>query len=84
MAYATGCLFFAGALFYLVHFVFEHTDYLVAHGFLACRAEIDVDFVCGLSYALHKVRLFGFRRRGSCFFAIHIVVLSSALAPVEK
>ena len=59
MAYAAGCLFFAGALLHLAHFVFEHTDYLIAHGFFACRAEMNVDFVCGLSYALHKIGLFG-------------------------
>jgi len=70
MAYAAGCLFFAGALLHLVHFVFKHTDYLVTHGFLAYRAELNVYLVCGLSYALHEVGLFGFRRRGGCFFDI--------------
>ena len=72
MAYAAGCLFFAGALLHLAHFVFEHTDYLVAHGFFACRAEMDIDFVGGIADSLHKVGLIGYRRCGSVFFVIHI------------
>jgi hypothetical protein len=32
---STGCLFFYVLLLYSANFVFEHTDYLVAHGFLA-------------------------------------------------
>ena len=66
MAYAAGCLFFAGRLLHLAHFVFKHTDYLVAHGFFACRAEMDIDLVSGLAYALHKVWLVDFRGYGRC------------------
>jgi hypothetical protein len=55
----------------LLYLVAEHTYYLVAHGFFACRAEMDVDLVCGLSDALHKVGLFGFRGFGSGFICNH-------------
>ena len=63
----------------LAHFVVEHTDYLVAYGFLAVLVEVNSNPIRGLADTLHKVGLFLFG--GGCvrFFAIHIIIFLSAL-----
>jgi hypothetical protein len=66
----------------LVHCVAEQTDYLVAHGFLARRAEMYIDLVNGLADTLQKVRPFavgdGYLNRvvGRFFVGVHKILLS--------
>ena len=60
--------------FTALHLIAEHTQYLVVQGFFACRAEMDVDFVCGRSDTLHKVRLCGFRFLYGGILGIHIII----------
>jgi len=68
----------------MLYLVFEHTDYLVAHGFLACRAEMDIDLVCGIADSLYKVGLFSFCRCGRGFIGFHNISFPTHHAPVEK
>jgi hypothetical protein len=69
---------------HLLHLVAEKPFNLVAHGFLARRAEMDFDLVGGFAYLLHKVWAFsfggGYLNRAVCrvFVGIHGVLLSGA------
>ena len=61
---------------FLVHLIAEQTDNLVAHGFLARRAEMDIDFENGAAYTLHKTGRVGFGRCGRVDFIVTHIIIS--------
>ena len=68
------------------HFVSEHTDNLVAHGFPCIGVEVEVDFnpIGRFADGFYKVGLFLFRCGGLGFICIHIGFLSRAFRALKS